>query len=173
MMQQFAIAWRFFQDNNWRTILRRMNARDTHPMIQFIKYGICGVAATLTHNVLLYVVTALWLPAGRGMIVDGVALEEATRVYNLKLANARVFPVGVIVAYVTNVLWVFTTGRHSRVKEFALFAITSALGFFPALFALDALAGWLGLTSTVAQLGFILTSVAVNFACRKFIIFKS
>jgi hypothetical protein len=30
----------------------------------------------------------------------------------------------------------------------------------------------LGLPSTIAQLGFILTSVAVNFLCRKFLIFK-
>jgi putative flippase GtrA len=35
------------------------------------------------------------------------------------------------------------------------------------------LAGHLGLPSTVAQIGFILTSVVVNFVCRKFIIFKA
>lgn len=173
MMQQLADARRFFRDNDWRTILVRMNARDTHPMIQFIKYGICGVAATLAHNGLLLIITSTWLPAAQGMLVNGIPLDEVTRVFNLKLGNALAFPAGLLVAYLTNVLWVFTTGRHSRIKEFALFTITAAIGFFPALFAVEGLAGYLGLSSTVAQLGFIITSVAVNFACRKFIIFKS
>ena len=40
MTYLLADARRFFSENDWRTILARMNARDTHPMIQFIKYGI-------------------------------------------------------------------------------------------------------------------------------------
>lgn len=172
LTQTLAETARFLRENDWRTILARMNARDTHPLIQFIKYGICGVLATVAHNGSVALLTLLWLPAAKGMLVNGVPLDDATRASNLELANIIAFPAGVVVAYVTNVLWVFTTGKHSRVKEFALFAFVSALGFFPGLLVVDWLAYRLGLPSVVAQLGFILTSVLVNFLSRKFIIFK-
>lgn len=172
MTPSLAETWRFFQANNWRTILARMNARDTHPLIQFIKYGICGVGAAVVHNGVVALITLLWLPAGKGMLVDGVVLEEATRVWDLKLANMWAFPLGTLVAYITNTLWVFTAGRHSRLKELLLFYCVSAIGFFPGLFVVNWLAGHLHLPSLVAQLGFVLTSVAVNFVCRKFFIFK-
>lgn len=172
MLQTLADTRRFFQANDWRTIVRRMNARDTHPVIQFMKYGICGVGAAITHNVTLILITSLWLPVWKGMLIDGVPLDEASRASNLKTANMWAFPSGVLFAYITNTLWVFTRGRHSWLKEFALFVGVAALAFFPGLVVVDWLAGHLHLPSTVAQIGFILTSVVVNFVCRKLFIFK-
>jgi len=172
MLSTLAQARQFLRENNWRAIFARMNARDTHPLIQFVKYGICGVIATVAHNGSVALLTLLWLPAAKGMLVNGVPLDDATRASNLELANIIAFPAGVVVAYITNVLWVFTTGKHSRAKEFALFAFVSALGFFPGLLVVDWLAHHLGMPSVVAQLGFIITSVMVNFLSRKFIIFK-
>lgn len=173
MMISLTETRRFFQENDWRTIVARMNARDTHPLIQFIKYAICGVVSAIAHNGTVALAVMLWFPAWKGMLIDGVPLDEATRAHNLKLANAWAFPFGTMVAYLTNSLWVFTAGRHSKIKEFLLFFLVAAIGFFPGLFVVDWLAGYLHLPSTIAQMGFIFTSVAVNFVCRKFIIFKS
>lgn len=172
MLQTLAETRRFFSENNWHTIIARLNSRDTHPVIQFLKYAICGLGSATVHNGAVAVFVALWLPAAKGMLIDGVPLDDMTRAANLKLANSWAFPFGTLFAYITNTLWVFTAGRHSKIKEFLLFFVVAAIGFFPGLFVVDWLAGQLGLPSFIAQLGFVVTSVAVNFLCRKFIIFK-
>ena len=172
MQQTLADLRRVFAENDWRAIAARVMSRDTHPIIQFIKYGVCGVAAALAHNLTVLLVATLWLPTAKGMLVDGVVLDEATRVVNLRLANLIAFPVGALVAYVTNVLWVFSRGRHSRRRELVLFVLVSALSFFPCLYSVDWFAGRLGWSSTATQLGFIFVSVCVNFICRKLFIFQ-
>lgn len=165
-------AFQFVRTNDLKTIIARFNARDAHPVIQFIKYGICGGAATVVHQTVVTVLSLTVLPAGKGMIVNGQVLEEAVRNHNLVINNTIAFPFGLMTAYVTNKLWVFTPGRHSTFKEFMLFAIVGAMGFFPGLWVVNWLAGTMHLPSVVAQLGFVFTSFLVNFICRKFVIFK-
>jgi putative flippase GtrA len=77
-----------------------------------------------------------------------------------------------VVAYFLNIAFVFTPGRHSKWVEMVLFWIISAIGFFPGAIVVHWLAEGLGLSSTISQLGFVFTSVLVNFLCRKFVIFK-
>jgi putative flippase GtrA len=172
MVKELAATCRFIRANDWRTIRNAFLRRDTHPFLQFVKYGIAGVAAALAHNGLVLVLTLSLLPAGKGMLIDGQVLDEMTRNRHLLLANTFAWPLGTVVAYLMNTAFVFTPGRHSKLIEAGLFAFVGALGFFPGLLVVDWLAGRLGLPSTLAQLGFILTSVAVNFLCRKFLIFK-
>ncbi len=171
-MTKIGEALQFFRDNDWRSILARLNSRDTHPLIQFIKYAISGVLAGVAHNGSVVLLIWLFLPATKGMLVNGVALDDATRSAHLILANIIACPVGLVVSYIANIRWVFTPGRHSKVKEFILFAIVAAIGFFPGLFVVDWLAHHIGQPSIVAQMGRIVTAVLVNFICREFIIFK-
>ncbi len=172
MVKELAATCRFIRANDWRTIRDAFLRRDAHPFLQFVKYGLAGVVAALAHNGLVLVLTLTVLPAGKGMLIDGQVLDEVVRNRHLLWANTLAWPVGTVVAYVMNTTFVFTPGRHSKLVEAGLFALVGALGFFPGLLVVDWLAGHLGLPSTVAQLGFILTSVAVNFLCRKFLIFK-
>jgi len=172
MVKELAATCRFIRANDWRTIRDAFLHREAHPFLQFVKYGLAGVVAALAHNGLVLALTLTVLPATKGMVIDGQVLDEALRNRHLLWANALAWPLGTVVAYVMNTAFVFTPGRHSKLVEAGLFALVGAVGFFPGLLVVDWLAGHLGLASTVAQLGFILTSVAVNFLCRKFLIFK-
>jgi putative flippase GtrA len=172
MLPPIAPAIRFVRENSWSSIWREILRRDGHPFLQFIKYGICGVAAAVAHNGIMALLSLTVFPAGKGMIVDGQVLDEAVRNRHLLLNNSIAWPFGTLVAYFMNIAFVFTPGRHSKLVELGLFTLVSAIGFFPGIFVVNWLAGHLHLPSTVAQLGFIITSVMVNFLCRKFIIFR-
>ncbi|HSJ00908.1 MAG: GtrA family protein, partial [Verrucomicrobium sp.] len=66
----------------------------------------------------------------------------------------------------------FKPGRHSKLTELLLFFGVAACGFFPGLWVIDFLVGRYGVPSSVAQLAFVFTSFIVNYAMRKFVIFK-
>jgi putative flippase GtrA len=172
MLPMLKSAWIFFRQNDLRTVWHALISRDAHPLLQFIKYGCCGVVAAITHNGILTVLSLTIFPAGQGMIVDGQVLDEALRAKNLIINNALAWPFGTLMAYWLNILFVFTPGRHGKMAELAMFWIASAIGFFPGGFVAHWLASSFHLPSLIAQLGFVVTSVMVNFLCRKFIIFK-
>lgn len=166
MMQQLADARRFFSENDWRMILARMNARDTHPMVQFIKYGICGVGALIVHQTIWTACSAWLYPA-----LDS-ALPRDVRAIHSTYNNAIAFLFSNVFAYFTNVLWVFQQGRHHWVKEFLYFTLASTLGFVAGLAAGPFLIHKYGINSVVAQGLLVIASVMVNFVCRKFFVFK-
>lgn len=172
MLNLLRSAWIFYRENDTATVWRALLSREAHPLIQFGKYGLCGVAAAITHNGILTLLSIYVFPAGQGMIVDGQVLSEAVRADHLVINNAISWPFGTLVAYWLNILFVFTPGRHSKMAELLMFWTASAIGFFPGGFVAHWLAASFHLPSLVAQLGFVFTSVLVNFVCRKFIIFK-
>lgn len=162
----------FLRENDLKTILARIRERRVPPLVQFATYAMCGVMATVVHTVIVTVLSFTILPAVKNMMVDGAVLDEAVRKHNLLLNNTIAFPFGCLVAYVTNILFVFTPGRHSRLKELALFFGVAACGFFPGLWIIDFLVGRFSVPSSLAQCAFIVTSFLVNFLMRKFVIFK-
>jgi putative flippase GtrA len=172
MLTLLKSGWNFYWENDYPTLWRALLSRDAHPLIQFGKYGVCGVAAAITHNGILTLLSLYVLPAGQGMVVDGQVLDEAVRAKNLVINNALAWPFGTLVAYWLNIVFVFTPGRHSKLTELTMFWIASAVGFFPGGFVAHWLASSFHLPSLFAQLGFVITSVMVNFLCRKFVIFK-
>jgi putative flippase GtrA len=162
----------FLRENDLKTIFSRIRERRVPPLVQFFTYAMCGVMATVVHTGTVMVLSQTLFPAGKGMLVDGAVLEEAVRKHNLLVNNCIGFPLGCIVAYVTNILFVFTPGRHSKLKEMFMFFGVAACGFFPSLWIIDFLVGKYGVPSVIAQCAFILTSFLVNFLMRKFVIFK-
>jgi putative flippase GtrA len=165
-------ALAFIRTTPPRTIVARIRERNVPSLIQFSAYVMCGVMATLVHTGTVTLLSLTILPAGKGMIVDGVVLDEAVRKTNLLIVNYIGFPLGCIVAYITNILFVFTPGRHSRLKEMAMFFGVAACGFFPSIWIIDFLVSRYGVPSIIAQCAFIITSFLVNFFMRKFVIFK-
>ena len=87
-------------------------------------------------------------------------------------ANIAAFPISNTFAYVSNALWVFTGGRHHRIKEFLLFNLVSAISFSFGLVAGPQLIKWFGVSTHLAQASFVVTSATVNFFIRKFFIFQ-
>jgi putative flippase GtrA len=140
--------------------------RDTHPALQFLKYGFCGAGAFVTHQ-LVWLACATWVfPA---LSSD---LPDETRALNSTLSNGIAFVFSNTFAYVTNVLWVFTSGRHSRLWEFLYFTMVSSISFAGGLAAGPVLIALLGINSFVAQFTMAFTAAMINFICRKFFVFK-
>lgn len=162
----------FIREHDLRTIFLRIRQRKVPTLMQFAAYAMCGVTATVVHTGLVTILSLTLFPAMKNMLVDGVVLDEILRKHNLVLNNIIAFPFGGIVAYVTNILFVFTPGRHSRFKELMLFFGVAACGFFPGLWIIDLLVGRYNVPSSLAQCAFIFTSFLVNFIMRKFVIFK-
>jgi len=161
-----AATRQFFRDNDWRTILARMNARDTHPLIQFMKYGICGVGSLALHST-IWGASSVWLyPA------IGSEIPQDIRALHSLYNNGIAFIFSNLFAYVTNSLWVFTPGRHHRVKEFFYFTLASTVGFVAGLSAHWLLIKEYGINTVLAEGALIVASVMVNYVCRKFFVFK-
>jgi hypothetical protein len=142
------------------------------PLIQFVVYGFCGCVATVFFLGIVITLSKTAIPAYEGMIVDGRPISDTLRAKNLLINNTIGFLIANVVAYVTNILFVFKTGRHHPVLEFAFFTLVSGISF-----ALSQIAGpWLvkqfGVPTNVAILTNLITSLLLNFVCRKFFIFK-
>ncbi len=166
MLSQISAATRFVRTNDWRTIVAQVNSRDAHPLLQFIKYGVCGLGAFATHQIIWLGLSLWFFPSIDSSIPDG------TRALNSTISNSIAVLFSTAVAYVTNVLWVFKSGRHSRMVEIGSFFLISMISFSGGLLAGPWLIKSFGLNTLVAQLSMAVTSVLINYVCRKFFIFK-
>jgi len=75
------------------------------------------------------------------------------------------------VAIFISVLFVFTSGRHSFWREFGIFMLISSLSFGGGEFGKT----WMvnsGFANWVASSAFAISSGAVNFVARKFVVFS-
>lgn len=166
LTSQIQSAFRFYKANDWRTVLAHVNSRDAHPLLQFIKYVVCGLAAFFTHQILWLALSLKFFPS-----IDP-SLSDDTRALNSTISNSIAVVFSTAVAYVTNILWVFKSGRHSRRVEIASFFSIGFISFAGGLMAGPWLIKTFGLNTLVAQLSMAVTSVLINFVCRKFFIFK-
>jgi putative flippase GtrA len=155
-------AWMFFSQHGFKTSL---TSKEAPWLIQFAKYGACGVLATVIHNVIFAVLSKWVIPTELESLTP---VEKAVR-FNGNNLIAFVFSNAV--AYGTNLLVVFQGGRHSRVKEFLMFSCISIIAMIPAL-VLGSLAILKGVETPWAQVIFVITSAMVNYLCRKFFVFK-
>ncbi len=147
---------------------RHLNSRDAPGLVQFGKYGICGVAALFTQMAIFYGLSHGPFPAHAYLGIEGLTPHQMQT--NAIIANVIAFPFANIVAYVLNVIWVFTPGKHSRLREFSLFTLIAFMAFGVGLFGGPYFISK-GLNTWVAQGGFAITSALVNYVCRKVLIF--
>lgn len=172
MMSAISETLAFLRQNDARTILSRVRERNVPVLIQVVVYGLCGGLATVFFLGIVIALSKTVIPAYEGMIVHGQPITDALRAKNLLINNTIGFLVANVVAYVTNILFVFRTGRHHPVLEFLYFTLISGISF-----AISQVAGpWLvkqfGVPTNVAILTNLITSMLLNFVCRKFFVFK-
>lgn len=148
-----------------RDTARWLHSRDAPGFAQFIKYGICGLGATIIHNGLFVLFLIVCFP-----LLGMDATNDAAREKNAILANLLAWPFSNLFAYFANSMWVFTTGRHSKWFEFGMFTFISLLGLLGGILGGPILISE-GVPEWLAQIGFIFTSFAVNYVCRKTFIF--
>jgi putative flippase GtrA len=87
-------------------------------------------------------------------------------------SNWFAFLISNMVVYLINIAWVFEPGRHPWFVELTMFYLVSAISIFLGTW----LMGWLikrfGLLTTFAFGANLVTSLMINYALRRFVIFK-
>lgn len=164
---------------NMPSLVEQFKGRNHSPLVQFVKYGIGGVAATVVH-ISIFTACALWLfPAltQEDRIVGLLHLQTpeittAIRARNSIIDTTIAFFFSNLTAYLINVAWVFEAGRHNRWVEIGYFYLVSGI----AMVIGTAMQGYLILhfhyTTTLAFGANIIASIMLNFVLRKFLIFK-
>lgn len=157
-------GWKFFREKGLSESIRAFNSRDAHPLIQFIKYGICGAGGLIIHSAVFFSLSKWAFP------MNGVS--DALRGQNSVINNVIAFAFSNAFVYWLNTKWVFTTGRHSKIVEFLIFTLVNAPGAVAGTAIMYYLTKSLGWSTPLAFAGFVLPNVLINFLCRKFFIFK-
>ncbi len=141
--------------------------KSTRPLVQFIRYGIVGASATVVHLIVFAVMSAWVLPA-----IDE-ELGNAVRSQRGMINNTVAFLFSNTYCYFLNAKFIFETGRHSKWIEFGLFFAVSGISFVLGTALLGVLVGRYGVATSHAEGAYILTSIAINYVCRRFFVFKS
>jgi len=161
------------------TLIKKHLSHDAHPLVQFIKYGIVGGMATVTHIVTFFLCGWFFLPCltqdditVKLLGLTAPVLSEASRAWNAGLCNAVGFLVSNTFCYVLNRLFVFRPGKHHWVLEFLLFFVVSGVSMVIGTVIQTFLITHQGIQTTLAFGANIVCALFINFAMRKFVIFK-
>ena len=77
-----------------------------------------------------------------------------------------------LVAYLLNIFWVFESGRHSRLVEIGLFYLVSGVSMAVGTGLMGFLIRYYEMQTTYAFTANLVSALLINFAMRKFFIFK-
>jgi putative flippase GtrA len=148
-------------------------------LIQFIKYALAGGLATACHILFFHLTAWKVFPAlqpndhlVRLLHLNIRDINDYQRARNSMLSNFTAFMFSNMVAYITNILWVFESGRHHIVVEILLFYAVSAISMAIGTSLMGILIKKFGILTTYAFGTNIVTAVMINYAVRKFIIFQ-
>ena len=149
------------------------------PFVQFAKYGISGGFATLVGIIIFYLVAWRIFPSlqEKDLFVEVFGLtvtkvDDITRSLNSMLSNGVAFIFSNMVAYLTNVFWVFIPGRYNRFVEIGLFYLVSGVSVIIGTSLMGFLIRHYGMQTTYALAANIVSAVMINYGMRKFYIFK-
>jgi len=152
-----------------------------NPLVQFLKYGICGGLATGIDMVVFFLFAWLVFPALTEsdpftkllefLHFDLRMVSESLRLRNYWIDKVICFLFSNFTAYILNVLFVFKAGKHKRHHEMMLFYAVSLVSFFVGTIAGDALIRFCGLDTTYSYIAAMISALLINYAGRKFFIF--
>ncbi|MBU0714227.1 MAG: GtrA family protein [Verrucomicrobia bacterium] len=185
------------------SIWKQFTQREASPLIQFIKYAICGGGAVTVHVIAFFLLAWLIIPALNAEDVfvklfhlSCAPISDAIRARNAMINNALAFLLSNLAAYILNILWVFESGRRyppvdfflsklgliqhatlracaHRTVEVALFYAVSGIAIAIGTFLMGVMINQWHFTTTVAFGAQCVIAAMINFAMRKFMIFKS
>lgn len=159
--------------------IRKYLSHDAHPLVQFIKYGVVGGMSTGIHIVVFFLCGWFLLPCLKqdditvrllGLTVPEIS--ESVRAWNAGWSSVIGFTLSNIFCYILNRLFVFKPGRHHWVLEFLLFFSVSAISMGLGLAIQTFLIAYQGMQTTLAFGANIICALLINYAMRKFVIFK-
>ena len=162
-----------------RPAWRKFLSHDSGPFAQFVKYGAIGVASTLVQMLVFYVLASTCLRclgpgdwAVKWFGLPAVELSRFARGFRFAVDTAIGFSMANVFCWLMNRAFVFRPGKFAWYKEFVMF-----FGAAAGAMALATGISWMlihlaGLQTTIAMLIEVVVSFLVNFAVRKFFIFK-
>lgn len=161
-----------------KRMLCLLASRDTGPVLQFIKYGVAGGAATAVHIVVFQFCAAFVLACldEKDLLVRlfGAAvpaISDATRGWRSAANNGIAFMLSNLTAYILNRQFVFKPGRHHWLVEVGLFYAVSGLSLVIGTTIMTWLIQAFGVRTDFAFGANIVSAVLINYAMRKFVIF--
>jgi len=147
--------------------------------VQFVKYGLSGGVATIVHIIIFHLAAWKIFPALQendyavatlGLSV--AAVDVATRSVNSMLSNGAAWIFSNLVAYLLNIFWVFESGRHNRIIEIGFFYLVSGVSMGVGTGLMGFLIRYYNMQTTYAFTANLVSALLINFAMRKFFIFK-
>ena len=160
-------------------LLKQQLGHDAHPLMQFIKYGFVGGLATGINIAIFFMLGWRLLPCLKPadpvaclLGLDVVPITEEVRKWNAVFCSGAGFVVSNTVCYILNRLFVFKPGRHGVVKELALFFAVSGVSWAIGTAIQTKLISVWEIQTSIAFGANIFTALLINYAMRKFIIFK-
>ena len=158
--------------------VKQLLMEKNHPGFQFLKYSFCGAIAFATDMVVFFLVAWLFFPAltegdlfVRLFHIEVETIPENIRTLNFVIGNVIAFMVSNFTAYVSDILFVFKAGRHSRWKAMGLFYLVSAVSVTIGVAIGAALIRFFGLSTSSSYIAKMVSTTLINYAARKFIIF--
>ncbi len=152
---------------------------DNPALLQFIKYGLAGGLATLTHIIIFHFVAWKIFPslqekdhAVRFFHLKIREINITTRARNSMIGNFIAFLIANMVAYILNILFVFQAGKYPLIVEILLFYAVSGVAAFLGTMLMGLLIKRFGLLTTYAFVANIFSAVMINYVMRKFFIFS-
>lgn len=148
-------------------------------MLQFIKYALAGGLATVTHIIIFHLIAWKIFPslqekdhAVRFFNLTIRKINDTTRARNSMIGNFIAFLIANMVAYISNILFVFQGGKYHFVIEIFLFYAVSGVSTILGTMLMGILIRRFGLLTTYAFVSNIFTALMFNYAMRKFFIFN-
>ena len=161
------------------SIIEQFTGHEAGPLVQFIKYGISGGLATLSHIIVFHLAAWKLLPClqKNDWAVEFFHLsvgvqDDAIRARNSMIDNIMAFMFSNLVAYLINIYWVFEPGRHAFLLEIGLFYLVSGVSLVIGTSLMGYLTKRYGVRTTYAFVTNIVVALMINYAMRKFFIFK-
>ena len=159
--------------------LKKLLSHDSGHLVQFIKYGIAGGVATVTHIVLFqFAAWLIWpcLTEGDNLVkllnLDLPTISDGLRATRATYANVLAFMIANLVAYILNIKFVFKPGRHHWLVEVGLFYAVSGVSMVLGTLLMWWLIRQFSLSTDIAFFANIVMAVLINYAMRKYVIFK-
>ena len=160
---------------DWKTLL----SPDAGPVVQFVKYALCGGIATATQIILFHLIGWRIFPCleardpfVRHLRLTVPVIDTRRRARNSMITNFVGFLFSNLVAYILNILFVFKAGRYHWFVELASFYAVSAISLVLGTSLMGYLIRRFGLLTTIAFGSNIVTAMLINYAMRKFFIFQ-
>jgi putative flippase GtrA len=159
--------------------LSALLSHDVHPVVQFIKYGIVGGLATAVHIAAFFLCGWYLLPCltqndivVRLLGLTAPAVSETVRVWHAIYCNAIAFTLANTICYLLNRLFVFKPGRHHWALEFLYFFGGSGVSLAIGTAIQTFLISHHGMQTTYAFGANLVSALLINYAMRKYVIFK-